>query len=392
MEQSPTEILRVAFERAIANPRVVADDEAYARIASICQTLSNRACARFILATTLAKTILPNIDIRKPYTEIGDPDVYSGRTYDEAYITSFVIQHRLPCNATTAFLTPAFRNRNMTLTPDLSMVGRPEALYRATLQLLTDIESGRMSAFDVLVQTISLLLIVRDQNVPPPPSGRRRLFLSYARHDRARVTRLYDGLLEAKQIIWYDQHLLGGQKWWDEICMEIRLCDVFLLALSPKSLASAACRLELEYALCLHKPVVPVEITRIADYRTLNNVLRQTQIVGCSKITQKSIDNLLRALASLQPSPPLPNPLPKQPDVPISLLEKVSDALDATILGTEDEQRLLLSRIEDYLQSSDKRDARLAHKLLLKMQQHPDLLARLLKKIDDLLQQRRKDL
>ena len=163
MEQSPTEVLRVAYERAVANPRTVADDEIYARIAVVCQTLSNRACARFVLATTLAKTVLPSIDICKPYTEIGDPDVYSGRTYDEAYITSFVVQHRLPCNATTAFLTPAFRNRNTTLTPDLSMVGRPEALYRATLQLLTDIQTGAISAFDVLVQTISLLLLMRDQ-------------------------------------------------------------------------------------------------------------------------------------------------------------------------------------------------------------------------------------
>jgi DNA adenine methylase len=163
MEQSPTEVLRVAYERAVANPRTVTDDEIYARIAVVCQTLSNRACARFVLATTLAKTVLPTIDIRKPYTEIGDPDVYSGRTYDEAYITAFVVQYRLPCNATTAFLTPAFRNRNTTLTPDLSMVGRPEALYRATLQLLTDIQSGMVPAFDVLVQAINLLLMMRDQ-------------------------------------------------------------------------------------------------------------------------------------------------------------------------------------------------------------------------------------
>ncbi|MCA9910075.1 MAG: restriction endonuclease, SacI family, partial [Anaerolineae bacterium] len=165
MEQSPTDILRLASERALAhgNDSLVEDPDTRSRIELICRNLRNRACARFVLATTLAKTYRPEVDIRKPYTEIGDDDSYSGRTFDEAYVTSFVMQHSLPCNPTTAFLTPAFRNRNVTLTPDLIMAGRPEELYKATLQLLTDIQTGLISASEVLVETIRVLLIVRDE-------------------------------------------------------------------------------------------------------------------------------------------------------------------------------------------------------------------------------------
>jgi DNA adenine methylase len=103
------------------------------------------------------------VDIRKPYTEIGDDDTFSGRTYDEAYITEFVNQHELPCNSTTAFLTPAFRNRNAVLTPYVNLVGRPESVYKATLQLLDDVYQKKLTADELLSETVRWLLIVRDE-------------------------------------------------------------------------------------------------------------------------------------------------------------------------------------------------------------------------------------
>ena len=83
------------------------------------------------------------MDIRKPYTEIGDEDAYSGRTYDESYISQFITEHDLPCNPTTAFLTPALRNRNIVLTPDVNLVGRPPPLYQIVLELLSYVHSKR---------------------------------------------------------------------------------------------------------------------------------------------------------------------------------------------------------------------------------------------------------
>jgi hypothetical protein len=81
----------------------------------------------------------------------------------QQYITAFIDQHELPCNPTTAFLTPALRNRNATLTPDLNLVGRPPKLYQTVLQLLTDVHNGKVSAAEMLTEVIRCLIIVRDE-------------------------------------------------------------------------------------------------------------------------------------------------------------------------------------------------------------------------------------
>ncbi len=118
---------------------------------------------RALLACLLAKVHNPGIDIREPYTEIGSDSSYSGRTYDERYITEFVLKNRLPCNPTTAFLTPAFRNRNIRLTSEVNLVGRPPAVYAAFLQLLTDVYQNTVTAEDLLVETIRNLILYRDE-------------------------------------------------------------------------------------------------------------------------------------------------------------------------------------------------------------------------------------
>ena len=131
---------------------------------------------RLILACSLAKTHRPTVDIRKPYTEIADSDAYSGRSYDEGYVTTFVQDHGLPCNPTTAFLTPALRNRNTTLLPSTDLVGRTPELYQAALQLLTDIQEEIISAEDVLAESVRSLLIkkhVREEQISSLMAGLR---------------------------------------------------------------------------------------------------------------------------------------------------------------------------------------------------------------------------
>jgi DNA adenine methylase len=167
MESSPADILRSTYERVssdVTRPIVTISDIAE-HIETVSRSATNRACARVLLACSLAKSSHPEVDIRKPYTEIGDSDAFAGRSYDERYVQPFIIEHQLPCNPTTAFLTPAFRNRNITLTPDLNMVGRPPLVYKATLQLLTDVSEGRISAGDLLAETVRRLLIMKDEQL-----------------------------------------------------------------------------------------------------------------------------------------------------------------------------------------------------------------------------------
>src|SRR3972149_2651904 len=107
--------------------------------------ISNRAGIRFLMSCLLAKVHKPSIDPRKPYTKIGSADSFSGRTYDERYITHFINDNQLPCNPTTAFLTPALRNIDRPLTSDVEIVGRPREVYTHTLQLLDDVQSLRVT-------------------------------------------------------------------------------------------------------------------------------------------------------------------------------------------------------------------------------------------------------
>ncbi len=163
----PEQILDSVFQRAsrhITRP-ILGNAEIASKVDFVCRNLQNRACARLLLACLLAKAHNSNVDVRKPYTEIGDEDAYSGRTYDESYISQFIFKHDLPCNPTTAFLTPALRNRNIVLTADVNLVGRPPRLYQTTLELLNYVQTRRVSARNLLVETVRCLLVVRDERL-----------------------------------------------------------------------------------------------------------------------------------------------------------------------------------------------------------------------------------
>jgi SacI restriction endonuclease len=158
----PNEILDTAFRRALgANTPLIADHAVLDRVIRISSV--QHALTRLILACVFAKSHNPKLDARKPYTQIGTADAFSGRTYDEKYLTAFIFAHELPCNPTTAFLTPALRNRNQMLQTDMVLEGKPPELYRISLELLDDVAQGRIAAFDVLTEMIRQLLIVRDQ-------------------------------------------------------------------------------------------------------------------------------------------------------------------------------------------------------------------------------------
>jgi hypothetical protein len=158
----PREILDTAFQKAI-NPHTV-EASILERVQIIVFNTQNRAAVRLVLACALAKVHQPKVDIRKPYTEIGDADAFSGRVYDERDLASFLMRHHLPVNETTAFLTPALRNRNQTLEKNLNLVGKPPIVYQAALNLLDDVHSNKISASDLLSIIFAELVALRNNN------------------------------------------------------------------------------------------------------------------------------------------------------------------------------------------------------------------------------------
>ncbi len=159
-----SKLLEASLKRAQANlgHSFIHEEKIAARVLSVVNCPSNRAGARLLMACMLAKLDDPKIDPRKPYTKIGSKDCFSGRSYDEQFIGAFITKHNLPCNSTTAFLTPTFRNMDQTLTTKVVLVGRPMVMYQEALRLLDDVHAGRVMAQDVLDESNRLLLLDRD--------------------------------------------------------------------------------------------------------------------------------------------------------------------------------------------------------------------------------------
>ncbi len=159
----PNEILDTALRLALsAKAPLIADRAVLERITSISSV--PHALIRLILTCVLAKSHNPALDVRKPYTQIGTKDAFSGRSsYDEPFLTPFIFEHELPCRRTTAFLTPALRNHNQMLTPNMVLEGKPRELYKVALALLDDVAQERAEAFDVLTEMIRQLIAIRDQ-------------------------------------------------------------------------------------------------------------------------------------------------------------------------------------------------------------------------------------
>jgi hypothetical protein len=165
MSATPTAILDVAFETASSSMEksIIPDQSIAERVDYVARYVGNRAVVRLLLACSLAAIHRLEVDIREPYTEIGTPSSYSGRYYDENFITAFINRHELPCNPTTAFLTPALRNRNVPLTLAINLLGRPPKLYQVALQLLDTVYTLKMTASDLLAEIIRCLLIARNE-------------------------------------------------------------------------------------------------------------------------------------------------------------------------------------------------------------------------------------
>ena len=161
------QILQHVYERAVnsLHQSFITDAAIRARIDYVCRCLSNRAGVRLLMSCLLGKLDNPQVDPRKPYTEIGDADAFSGRTYDERYLIHFINTYRLPCNPTTAFLTPGLRNIDRPLTVEMQIVGRPRILYVETLRLLDDVHHHRIDAETAFVETVRVLINMRDEKL-----------------------------------------------------------------------------------------------------------------------------------------------------------------------------------------------------------------------------------
>lgn len=162
---TPTEILEELYHQVNANLLRRAVKQATSeKIEVICRCNANKSPIRFLMSCLLARIHNPKVDIRKPYTEIEGNDTYSGRFYDERFVELLVHKYKLPCNPTTAYLTPAFRNHDRLLTTDLILVGRPREVYIHTLQILDTVYIKKEKPENVLKEILRFLLVIKAED------------------------------------------------------------------------------------------------------------------------------------------------------------------------------------------------------------------------------------
>jgi TIR domain len=142
------------------------------------------------------------------------------------------------------------------------------------------------------------------------------VFISYSRKDRRQVEKLAGDLRELHRDAWFDAQIHGGSQWWQTILKNIQGCDLFVVALSRRWVASKACRAEYDYARKLRRTIVPVSIKRTA-WRSVPASVEELQIVPYRHQDKREAFVELRRAMDDAPQPgPLPDPLPADPAPP----------------------------------------------------------------------------
>lgn len=167
-----------------------------------------------------------------------------------------------------------------------------------------------------------------------------KIMLSYSRRDEPAVKALVRGFEAARREVWFDHELGGGEAWWDSILEHIRTAPVFVFAVSDASLRSTPCRLELDYALALGRPVLPVQVGPTTNLRL--NPLAELQIIGYDPHDARAGFAVLAATdETAQRIRPLPDPLPEPPPIPFAYLLSVGRRIEGTDLSIADQATVL---------------------------------------------------
>ena len=139
----------------------------------------------------------------------------------------------------------------------------------------------------------------------------KHVFVSYSRDDIEIVEKVLAATKGPDLKFWLDRDIPTGTPWRSRIAEEIRNADVFMILLSPSSVASEEVRRELAVAAKARKPICPVMITQFDDFKELEYQLAELQIVDLVKSFVSGTQGLAKDLRTLSdagsPSPALPD-------------------------------------------------------------------------------------
>ena len=211
----------------------------------------------------------------------------------------------------------------------------------------------------------------------------RKIFISYQRLSKEKVTALVTDVSLLGYDVWFDQELGGGQNWWNTILESIRKCDIFIFAITEKALESMPCKLEYKYADSLNKPIFPVLIDgNGVSMNILPPELSKIHFIDYQNQNRETALLIAKSLSQIPQPKPLPDPLPDPPDVPIPYMGTILKQVETDLQLNFESQTSLLKKIKKTIHESPTHESIL---LLKKFRNRKDLLASIADEIDELL-------
>jgi hypothetical protein len=195
------------------------------------------------------------------------------------------------------------------------------------------------------------------------------LFLSYARDDRPVVEALVADLRASGYAPYFDEELAGGQQWWAELLSRIESARAFLPVLAPGYLDSSPCQLEAAYAAALGKPFLPVSVQQVPP-QLCPEAISSAQWVDYDHEDPHSILAVIRAINGLEPTPPLPEPMPPRPVVPISYMNELQTEIGSQAEIARSRQIVIIADLKGRLATTDRQAAIL---LLRRIRERADI-------------------
>ena len=96
------------------------------------------------------------------------------------------------------------------------------------------------------------------ERIPTYKGNENYIFVSYSHKDTAKVMPIMEKLCEFGCRIWYDEGIVPGSEWPEDIAQHLNNCAMAIAFISPNSMASVNCRREINFALSKQKPFLAV--------------------------------------------------------------------------------------------------------------------------------------
>jgi hypothetical protein len=100
-----------------------------------------------------------------------------------------------------------------------------------------------------------------------------KLFVSYSRRDSVAARKLIDAFRAIDQQVWVDwESIPPAVDWLEQIFRGIEEADAFIFLISPDSIVSEVCKVEVGRAAQNNKRIIPVVVRDVNPKDTLENI------------------------------------------------------------------------------------------------------------------------